>query len=98
MYDPFRALTRWTDRGALDRFRTTDTEEIVFRDRVQYAVSLIRDHELRLWFEADWSAALRISQICPRCQVYSIPPGARLVDDLNAPPPWRISLRLPATL
>jgi hypothetical protein len=93
MSDPLRPLSDWF--GQEDSARKTDpsTELIDYRDRVAYAASLIRDHELRLWFEPNWFLATLISRCCPECAVYSIPPEAAILDDLHAPPPWRVARR-----
>jgi hypothetical protein len=64
-------------------------ELIERRDRVAYAVGLIRDLELPMWFEQDWAAAGAIAMQCPACTVFSIPPEALLIDDLDRMPEWR---------
>lgn len=89
MTDPLRSPLGWPGRSGLSRLAKSETEQIERRDRVSYAASLIRDHELRLWFERDWSTADLIASRCPECVVFSIPTGAFWIDDLDQPPPWR---------
>lgn len=87
MQDPFSPLT--DGRRYPLRFAESETEILDFRDRVAFAASLIRDHELRLWFERDESLARRIAALCPECTVFTIPAAALLIDNLNRPPAWR---------
>ena len=89
MNDPFRQLLRWYDRPQARAQSGGEHELIEYRDRVTLAASLIRDHELRVWFEQDWGTALQISRLRPECTVFSVDPGALLVDRLGSQPPWR---------
>jgi hypothetical protein len=89
MSDPIRSLLGWLEPRGLARNAGSDTELIEYRDRVDFAVSLIRNHEIALWFERDWLVAELIAARCPECTVMSIPTGAIWIDELDRPPPWR---------
>jgi len=87
MSDPLRCLYG-SPQAAGDLPSDTPHELIEYRDRVAFAAALIRDHELRLWFESNWRLARQIARLCPECQVFSIPTGARWIDALDSPPAW----------
>lgn len=91
MQDPLGQLFPWNHPFSPigGRRKRTEHELIEYRDRVEFAVNLIRRHEMRLWFEPNWRTALPIAEAVPQCVVFSIPDGARLVDELDLPPPWR---------
>jgi len=89
MADPLRSPLGWPGQNGPTRIAKSETEQVERLDRVSFAASLIRDHELRLWFERDWLTAELIAARCPECVVYSIPTGALWIDNLDAPPPWR---------
>ena len=91
MQDAFRPLFSW--RREPIRLVRAETEIIDFQDRVAFAAGLIRDHELRLWFERDESTARAVARLCPECTVFTIPTGAYLIDRLGGPPAWRRSAR-----
>ena len=87
MPDPFRTLTN--SRREPPAIHSSETEILDYRDRVAFAASLIRDHELRLWFERDESIARQIAVLVPECTVFTIPRAAMMVDRLDRPPSWR---------
>lgn len=89
MTDPIRGLTNWLQNLGLLRLKKSKTELIEHRDAVDYASGLIRNYELRLWFERDWRTAGQIAERTPECLIFSIPDGAYWIDELNVPPPWR---------
>jgi len=84
MFDP---LQQWR-RHPL-RIPKSETEILDIQDRVAFAAALIRDHELRLWFERDEALARQIAGLCPECTVFTIPRAAMMIDRLNKPPSWR---------
>ncbi len=88
MSDPIRNLLGWLEPRGRMRIAKSDTELIEHRDRVEFAVSLIRNHELGLWFERDWPIAELIAARCPECIVMSIPTGAIWIDEMDKPTPW----------
>ncbi|MGC8666690.1 MAG: hypothetical protein ACP5VE_01055 [Chthonomonadales bacterium] len=89
MQDPIRQIFSWNNPYCPRRSEKSEHELIEYRDRVEFALTLIRRHELRLWFEPDWRTAVPIAQAAPQCAVFSIPDGARIIDELDQPPPWR---------
>ena len=84
MFDP---IQNWR-RHPL-RIHKSETEILDFQDRVAFAAGLIRDHELRLWFEQNETVARQIAAICPECIVFTIPQAAMMIDGLNRTPAWR---------
>ncbi len=84
MFDP---LQQWRRQPL--RIPKSETEILDVQDRVAFAAPLIRDHELRLWFERDEALARQIAAICPECKVFTIPGAAMMIDGLNEPPAWR---------
>jgi len=89
MQDPLRHLLGRSLDDARIPWRESEQEIIDYRDRVAFAASVIRNHELRLWFERDWPTARRIQEFCPECLVMSVPTPALWIDRLDEPPPWR---------
>ena len=71
------------------RIPKSETEILDIQDSVAFAAGLIRDHELRLWFEQNEAIARQIAAICPECTVFTIPHAAMMIDGLNRTPAWR---------
>ncbi len=89
MQDPIRQLFGWNNPSGPQPGEQSEHQLIEYQDRVEFALDLIRRHKLRLWFEPDWQTAEPIAEAAPECTVFSIPDGARIVDQLDSPPPWR---------
>lgn len=89
MSDPLDPLFGKSLRRYPAPIQRSETEQIEIVDRVSYAETLIRDYELRIWYERDWWTAVQIAQRCPMCAVFSVPLGARWFSRLDEPPPWR---------
>jgi hypothetical protein len=88
MSDPLDPLWGKLQRPPLTPIRRGETEQIEIMDRVSYAETLIREHELPVWYERDWWTAVQIARRCPMCAVFSVPLGARWFSHLDEPPPW----------
>lgn len=86
--DPIVGIGRWLRDAPLPGHRDRG-EQLDYRDRAALAAALIRDHELRLWFEPNNAIAERIQALCPMCAVYTVGIGAAMTDELDRPPPWR---------
>jgi hypothetical protein len=97
MSDPFGSLFG-SRRPLHQRLDPSESEQIEPADRVAQAAALIRDQEIRLWFERDWQTARAIARLCPECCVCSIPWGAYQINALDKPPPWRRSRKTDPTL
>ncbi len=84
--DPFRPLG---GGGAARKIRLKQETVILRRqDPLHFAAEMISRHELRVWFEPNWSLARQLAFRFPHCTIVSIPTES-YTPNLWKTPSWR---------
>ncbi len=89
MADGMRTVFGGGDYSGRPVTTTIATEQIFRHDPLRQGERLIARHELRVYFEPDWSVARRLAARFPYCLVFSIPVESN-TPNLKKIPGWRV--------